>query len=122
MKKQLPTNAITNELAGASAFFQSQATPLRVADRDQRMLGVLLIQRHEFGQVHAPVLRRDRRHRGTTRQRIGVEVGVVVHEFETVRAAIGAVDRERPERAVIGEAWVFPDRRVHDRLEPRLGA
>jgi hypothetical protein len=28
MKKQLPTNAITNELAGASAFFQSQATPL----------------------------------------------------------------------------------------------
>lgn len=27
MKKQLPTNAITNELAGASAFFQPQATP-----------------------------------------------------------------------------------------------
>src|SRR5690242_9667271 len=27
MKKQLPTNAITDELAGASAFFQPQATP-----------------------------------------------------------------------------------------------
>ena len=107
---------------GREPIRRGQAAPLRVADRDQRMLGVLLIQRHELGQVHAPVLRRDRRHRGTTRQRIGVEVGVVVHEFETVRAAIGAVDRERPERAVIGEAWIFPDGRVHDRLKPRLGA
>ncbi len=75
---------------------------LRVADRDERLLGKARIAEALVGLVEYPVERGDGRNARSPRRRQRREARVVVHHVELVFVQIRATDREGRDRSLVG--------------------